>query len=85
MEMYIVHLSEEIKPSPLGFGKNIQSVNKGGEEIVQAISSILTNNNVLVYVITNKGNLHFVTININNNKVDGVDTIFLGTFSTLNS
>jgi hypothetical protein len=80
MEMYIVHLAEEIKPLALGFGKIITNVVKSGEEIMQAISSILTNNDVLIYVITNKGNLHFVNVNVINNKIDTVDTINLGTF-----
>jgi hypothetical protein len=78
--MYIVHLAEEIKPLPLGFAKVITNVVKAGEEIVQAISSILTNNDVLIYVITNKANLHFVNVNVINNKIDTVNTINLGTF-----
>lgn len=44
---------------------------------------MITNNDILIYLITSKGNLHFVTINYNNNKVDSVETIYLGDFETI--
>ena len=85
--MYVVHFGLEIKPISLGFNKSLQQLqpkeNKVTETIVQAISSVFTNNDVQIYLITNKGNLMFLNINIGLNKVDKVEPLFLGEFDTI--
>jgi hypothetical protein len=50
------------------------------EKIVEAISSVFTGSDIILYLITTKGNLMFVTVSQTTNKIVTVEPIFLGEF-----
>lgn len=66
----------------MGLTKFLQSA--GSEQIVEAISSVFASNDILVYLITTRGNLMFISISATNTKIVTVEPLFLGEFETLN-
>ena len=50
------------------------------EQIVQVISSIFNSSDVQLYMITTKGNLMFVNVNIGTNKIVNVEPLYLGDY-----
>ena len=74
-EMYLVQLGQEVKPSPLNFSEVLNIEN---EQIVEVVSALQNEPNF--YLITNKGNLYFISLNLSHNKVRRWKKQFLGTY-----
>jgi hypothetical protein len=77
-ELYMITFGSEVNLAPLGLNKFLQTTPM--EKIVEAISSVFTGSDILLYLITTKGNLMFVTVSPTTNKIVTVEPIFLGEF-----
>lgn len=74
-EIYLLEFGAEIKPVPLGMCKFLTDCT-----IVQAVSSLFTNNDSMIYLITSNGNLVFASFSTSPVKIVSVENVFLGDF-----
>jgi hypothetical protein len=72
-ELYVVQLGEEVKPIALKLSKILDD-----ETIVQAISAL--DNDLNIYIITSKGYLFYVSLNLSHFEISNHSKQFLGTF-----
>lgn len=76
-EIYLTQIGQEIKPISLKINKILEE----GENIVEAISAM--QNELTIYLITDKGNMYYLSISMAQSEVSKFEKQFLGNFETI--